>query len=110
MNRRKSEHVVIKSLPVDCAGCHADIHLGQFIQQNHEQTFCYKCHSPADWHELTFDHNRDSRFLLEGAHQMVECTGCHKLLQTPEGISYIKYKPLSIECVDCHGAGLDKKK
>jgi Zn finger protein HypA/HybF involved in hydrogenase expression len=103
--------VIIKPLPAACAECHTDIHLGQFKQPNQDKTACDRCHTPVNWLELTFDHSRDSRFILEGAHLKVDCTACHKVLQSPDGISYIGYKPLPVECAECHGTGFkgDKK-
>jgi len=60
-----------------------------------------KCHeSAAGFSVLSFDHNLESRFPLDEAHEAVECAGCHK---PHEETQITTYRPLSTECVDCHG-------
>ncbi len=55
---------------------------------------CEKCHSEFDWQELHFDHDRDSRFGLRGAHENSECDACHK------DTEYKIMPPRA--CVQCH--------
>ncbi|MCI0521428.1 MAG: hypothetical protein L0Z70_14365 [Chloroflexi bacterium] len=79
---------LFKGAPQTCFDCHAqdDEHGGQFGQD------CAACHTPEDWEQVTFDHNR-SAFPLAGKHLEVECEGCHRdnLFQgTPQA------------CYDCH--------
>ena len=62
---------------------------------------CDQCHKPFDWSAVNFDHNRDSRFNLEGAHLKVSCSQCHKTT-TISGVHTILYKPLDITCSSCH--------
>ena len=47
---------------------------------------------------LTFDHDKSSRFPLEGAHEKVACSKCHP---APPG-QPVKYKPLEQACRSCH--------
>jgi hypothetical protein len=56
-----------------CFGCHAadDTHNGRSGEQ------CEKCHNPVDWADTSFDHARDTDFLLEGSHSLLTCDDCH---------------------------------
>jgi len=74
--------------PNDCYSCHSqdDEHAGRFGRD------CAACHTPLDWENVTFDHNR-SNFPLDGAHIEVACEACHTGGQ---------FAGLSTECVACH--------
>ncbi len=83
----------------DCASCHESPHGDQF--DTPRKKACVKCHeSPVSFGILSFDHNLESRFPLDEAHQKVECAGCHTAAETEESI---RYRPLPMDCVDCHG-------
>lgn len=77
----------------DCASCHLDVH---------QQTLgndCALCHTPQSWiitdvKEIHFN----SRFPLVGAHANADCFDCH----LTENL--LQFRPLGIECVDCHRA------
>ncbi len=89
-----------------CSGCHADPHRGQLSQQ------CTNCHRPTRWtgREMTFQHNRDSTFLLRGAHEDLACDKCHQPIAAtstgPSGardhLASAQFKPLLHTCADCH--------
>ncbi len=100
-NENRPEQISFKSLSAQCANCHQDIHLGQFNADVSGHVPCQKCHTPADWRSLQFDHNRDSRFPLQGAHQAVACDRCHPTAITADR-KYIRYKPLDSSCKTCH--------
>ena len=91
-----------------CVSCHTDIHEKQFDKtydvsgKQVRVTDCRTCHSPHDWQARNFDHDEDSQFKLEGAHERVECIACHKS-ETIAERSFIRYKPLATECRSCHG-------
>jgi hypothetical protein len=89
-------------LSTQCHSCHQDVHQGQFQDNASGQVLCQRCHTPDDWHKLLFEHNRDSRFPLQGAHQTVPCNRCHPLL-ADNGRKYVHYKPLDTGCLACHG-------
>jgi hypothetical protein len=36
------------------------------------------CHNPNDWRLSTFDHDLQTDFALTGAHDGVDCRGCHR--------------------------------
>ena len=80
-----------KDTPTACVKCHEtkDVHkrtLG---------TACETCHNPNDWRLWRFDHNRQTKFTLDGAHADLSCAACHtQPLQTAE--------KLPSDCVSCH--------
>lgn len=86
-------------LKKECQSCHGDVHAGQFATA--EVTDCSTCHRPEGWKQLTFDHNMNSNFPLEGGHARLECRACHNE-ETVNGKTYIRYKPLSKQCESCH--------
>jgi hypothetical protein len=81
----------------DCVSCHKDIHFGQFSSDS-----CGRCHVPLGWRELIFEHNRDSRFKLDGAHLKVNCYECHRK-EIKGKFEFTRFKPLSTRCGSCHG-------
>jgi hypothetical protein len=112
-HRRKDEQsgtikTVLQPIEMSCLNCHEDIHLGQFVRTEigEIETECERCHSSKGWNELKFEHNRDSRFILDGVHLTLECNKCHKEKTGSKGDLYTLYKPLGIECADCHGANI----
>ncbi len=91
-----------RGTPTTCASCHTDIHRGQFLQLG--QTQCERCHGSFDqWKADRFEHDRDSKFLLDKAHVKVECASCHLPVMQPDGQSVVQYRPLTTRCEDCHG-------
>ncbi len=84
--------------PRDCGGCHRDVHRGQF--RDYES--CSSCHRSFElWTITTFDHNTQSQFKLDGAHEKVKCSKCHRRVEV-EGEEVVHYKPLGTECQSCH--------
>lgn len=79
-----------------CETCHADIHGGQFKDAPNG---CAKCHVTASFVELKFDHQRDSRFALNGKHTSVRCGTCHR---APSARAPVRYKPMDGACASCH--------
>lgn len=90
-----------RGTPTECAKCHRDVHYGQFRVEG--VTDCLKCHrSATDWKRLHFDHNRQSRFPLDQAHENVACKDCHPMVTLPTGARIMQYRPLRMKCRDCH--------
>jgi hypothetical protein len=84
-----------------CVECHSDPHAGQFVVDG--KSDCRTCHEDqASWSELVFDHARDSRYVLDGVHVELECSACHPAYPQRGQKPLVRYKPLGIECVDCH--------
>jgi len=79
--------------PTDCQGCHAPISSHGPLRDNR----CQRCHTDADWKQrLPFDHRKETKYPLEGQHQKVDCSGCHKDLKF--GMSVEQYA----DCSPCH--------
>lgn len=85
-------------LSTKCTNCHKDNHNGQF--ETDGVTDCLRCHTSNDWKVKNFDHSK-TRFPLDGKHEKVSCTACHKKVEN-EPFSYVKYKFEDISCEACH--------
>jgi Cytochrome c7 and related cytochrome c len=79
-----------KGAPVLCNDCHRqqDKHKGQNGQA------CETCHTTKNWKEITFNHDRDTKFPLLGKHLPAKCESCHT--KDP------KLEKLAITCMPCH--------
>ncbi len=79
-----------------CAACHEadDVHKGGLGAD------CAACHGETDWKRVAFDHARDTRFLLVGAHESAVCRACHTPAKAPNG----KRARLATDCFACHEA------
>jgi Zn finger protein HypA/HybF involved in hydrogenase expression len=79
------------SAPSACNDCHAndDVHKTKL------GTNCQDCHNPNSWKTWLFDHNKVTKFKLDGAHKKLGCYDCHNT--TSKG----KLKASS-ECISCH--------
>jgi hypothetical protein len=102
MKNNLLEKIIFKNTVQQCTGCHQDVHQGQFQTDSTEQVLCQRCHQPEGWQQLVFNHNRDARFTLQGAHQTVTCNQCHPLV-IQNNRKFVRYKPLDTSCKACHG-------
>ncbi len=107
--------VVYRATPTACGACHTDVHRGQLAggpagrsttlqtrSGRRRVADCEACHeAAAAWDAPGFDHDR-SRFPLDGSHESVACLDCHPSVKTRAGETFIRYRPLGIECRDCH--------
>jgi hypothetical protein len=61
------------ALKKTCNGCHKkdDVHLGN------NGTDCQQCHDNNDWGKVRFDHDEETSFSLQGAHEKLVCQACH---------------------------------
>jgi len=84
----------------NCQTCHKDNHAGQFLVEG--VTSCENCHGFNDWKASKFNH-KTTKFKLEGAHEKVPCSLCHKET-TKEGIQFILYKIEDYRCESCHSS------
>jgi hypothetical protein len=85
----------VRGGPTRCETCHRDVHEGQFAKR---EGGCAGCHQTTDFAAVTFDHDRESRFPLVGAHAKVACGGCHR----PVPGKPTRYRPLEMTCESCH--------
>lgn len=99
--RRRGRSVLISTArlavgrPEGCETCHQDPHGAQF-----EGKACSACHGTTGFSDLSFDHQKDSRFPLTGAHEKARCERCHQVLSKAEG--FVRYRPLNLACAACH--------
>jgi hypothetical protein len=80
-----------KGVATACISCHGkdDVHAGRLTSA------CASCHSPNGWARVTFDHSRDTRFALTGAHGKGGCYDCHTQKN-------VKSAELPTACIACH--------
>jgi len=97
--------VVYRPLAKLCEGCHKDIHEDQFapsVDKAGPKTYCDRCHNNDAFKPSSFDHNRQSRYSLTGAHIKVACNKCHIQMKIKTDTLTTLYKPISMECASCH--------
>jgi hypothetical protein len=85
-----------------CAGCHQSVHGTQFAARP-DRGACESCHDTDAFRPARgFDHNRDTRFSLKGAHAAVPCEHCHRSTRSADGTLMVVYRPVSTACEACH--------
>jgi len=79
-----------KELATECIVCHQndDEHQGRNGKE------CNSCHVTSSWSKMTFDHDSDTDFTLQGSHNKLSCESCHR--------DSIKDEELGTGCNDCH--------
>lgn len=82
----------------DCTSCHSNPHENDRIPE------CGRCHTQEGWKSpsLLFDHDRDSRFPLDGKHMETPCADCHNWTPSGERPAVVRLTGLGVRCVDCH--------
>ncbi len=106
-NPDQNNVIQFQRIPTKCQDCHQDIHRGQFAEKD-GSVRCEKCHTPVDWLAEKFDHDKNSRFKLTGAHRNVPCEKCHPEQNAAE-VKFVRYKPLDTACKTCHATEKKKK-
>ncbi len=83
-----------KQAPSDCLSCHRkdDKHKGAL------GTACATCHNERAWPVWQFDHDRSTRYRLEGQHRSLRCEACHEQ-PAPPGAKIAK---VGSDCLACH--------
>jgi hypothetical protein len=91
-----------------CTSCHADPHKGRFnavtqrVEDKGIARGCGVCHSTETWTDLSrFDHF-ETAFPLNGAHEVLKCSGCHKPTNPRDGLMRVDFKVARKECEACH--------
>ena len=80
-----------KDTPKACPACHKDNH--------HEGKLgpaCQRCHNPNGWLLWRFNHDRETKFPLTGAHAGLQCHACHATRADAKVIA-------PTTCFSCHG-------
>lgn len=93
----------MKPLERTCAGCHDDVHAGQFLAAGARETACERCHTAEGWQRLVFNHDRDTEFALAGGHENVACGECHRRVVV-NGVETVQYAGVPRACSACHGS------
>jgi len=104
--------MLFTQLKKNCENCHQDPHFKQFAissSGNMKSQSCEKCHTPRDWKAEKFNHDIHASFKLEGAHERVSCNKCHHT-ETKSNLTFVRYKPIPSNCIDCHGKSLKQEK
>lgn len=96
-NSEKNITQQFANLTSNCSSCHQDKHFKQFDINN--ITDCARCHTSDNWKANKFNHNTTA-FKLEGKHEKVACSKCHKPVEINNN-RYIIYK-INIKCESCH--------
>ncbi len=78
-----------KNEPIACEKCHQDRHQGRLGAR------CATCHNPNGWARWRFDHTRQTRYPLTGAHEKLMCETCHTATHAPS-------LKLATDCYSCH--------
>lgn len=88
------------NLKIDrCKTCHEDVHKNQ-PGEKFKSGNCLACHTQQSWRVGKFDHQKQTRFALNGAHAKIKCNDCHKLKS-----GEMKYTWANLEtdkCRTCH--------
>ena len=85
-------NVFTTTTPTNCLACHKldDTHKAK------NGTKCEQCHTTSGWKKVTFDHDRDTHFLLSGKHRAADCEACHRIASADMKIDKA--------CLSCHQA------
>lgn len=90
-----------RGVPRECEGCHDDPHAGQFRLDEPKRP-CSDCHQTRSFKLPSFDHAKQAGYALEGKHQAVACTGCHRKATLHNGTTAVRYRLTYRACADCH--------
>jgi hypothetical protein len=103
-----STEALKKPLFQTCATCHADTHGGTATLAG-KPVDCAKCHTVNRFTPSTFtvEQHRTAKYPLEGKHQTVTCSSCHRKETNPAlaarlGSSKVVIRPAFGRCLDCH--------
>jgi hypothetical protein len=98
-----SREIQFKGAPQRCDQCHTDPHGGQFTLRA-EKIPCAECHTAQRWVPSTFDHDKRTKFPLQGGHEGVKCDRCHNTIRFIGDKQVLFYKPTPLQCVACHSS------
>jgi hypothetical protein len=101
--------LVGRHIQVACAKCHAtpkykevktqcvECHEKEDVHKRRLGPRCADCHNARDWKLWDFNHDRRTKFTLDGKHKPLKCEACHT--------RPVNDKPsLPMTCVSCHRA------
>ncbi len=80
-----------KRTPVECIACH----LINDIHESKPDEKCERCHNSVNsWKQFSFDHIKETNFILKDRHAELKCDSCHQ--------GTIFNKRPGLDCIDCH--------
>ncbi len=81
-----------KNTPFECVSCHMinDVHDSPVEEK------CARCHTADGWKQISFTHDKDTKYPLEGRHAQLRCDACH--------VENFFSKKLESQCAQCHQA------
>jgi hypothetical protein len=83
-----------KDVSLECYACHKK-------EDKHKQKLgehCDSCHNARSWRLWDFDHDKRTKYALDGAHRKVACENCHRQ-EAPKGKDAA---PVGTNCLSCH--------
>ncbi len=84
----------------DCIDCHDDPHNNQLAGK------CSQCHTESSFYtfagEDRFNHNRNTKFNLNGAHKRLDCVSCHAEDSNPLTVFQDRKGITESQCATCH--------
>jgi hypothetical protein len=92
---------------VECRSCHASLRFREALREcrachlkddRHRGTLgrqCEDCHGTRTWASSDFDHDRRTRYPLEGRHRAARCADCHVRAVDGKAVA-------ARECAACH--------
>ncbi len=100
-DRKRGKGASYRGLPRECAGCHQDVHAGQFVLTP-PQKQCDSCHTPDGFVVINFPHEQQTGFALDGEHAPLECNSCHRVEKLKDGSETERWRLGYDQCADCH--------
>jgi len=97
-----------KHVQVECKACHtsgalfkqakSDCYSCHMKDDKHKKTLgqaCETCHNARSWKEWDFDHDKRTKFALDGKHKGLACSTCHNRPTNGRVLAVA-------QCVSCH--------
>jgi hypothetical protein len=84
---------LFRDTPSDCYSCHKKD--DDKIHKRRLGTKCETCHNARSWKAWDFDHDKRTKFKLDGGHKKLDCYACHKKAMEDRVV-------VSSTCVGCH--------
>lgn len=84
-------NALFKNAKTECYACHVK-------DDKHKKTLgtaCELCHNARTWKAWDFDHDKRTKFVLDGKHQGLACNACHTRPSEAKVVT-------SSQCVSCH--------
>lgn len=79
-----------KDAPAACESCHKDTH-----HQGTLGSACSRCHNPNGFQRWIFNHDKQTMFVLTGAHKDLACRACHSS-------AVVQKVTVPTTCFGCH--------